>query len=79
MRMPKIISLINCVMLIILSSLVKLHDSMTPKDMEKLIGEMETMDEAQKTQLKSMGMDPDTSEFCVIVIDTLNIARNCQI
>lgn len=47
--------------------------------MEKLIGEMETMDEAQKTQLKSMGMDPDTSEFCVIVIDTLNIARNCQI
>ena len=51
---------------------------MTPKDMEKLIGEMETMDEAQKTQLKSMGMDPDTSEF-FDVNDTLNIARNCQI
>jgi len=34
--------------------------NMSPKDMEKLIGEMETMPDAQKEQLKTMGMDPDT-------------------
>ena len=36
---------------------------MTPEDMAKLISEMEGMPEAQKAQLKSMGMDPDTSEY----------------
>lgn len=36
---------------------------MTPEDMAKLISEMEGMPEAQKEQLKSMGMDPDTSEY----------------
>ncbi|KAL3797510.1 hypothetical protein HJC23_009874 [Cyclotella cryptica] len=34
--------------------------SMTPEDMTKLIAEMENMPEAQKEQLKTMGMDPDT-------------------
>jgi len=34
--------------------------SMTPEDMTKLIAEMENMPEAQKDQLKAMGMDPDT-------------------
>ena len=36
---------------------------MTPEDMAKLISEMEAMPVAQKEQLKSMGMDPDTSEY----------------
>ena len=36
--------------------------NMTPQDMQKLISEMEGMPEAQKAQLKGMGMDPDTSE-----------------
>ena len=43
-------------------------DSMTPEDMEKLITEMENMPEAQRAQLKSMGMDPDTSEYNSLVI-----------
>jgi len=34
--------------------------NMTPQDMAKLISEMENMPEAQKAQLKDMGMDPDT-------------------
>ena len=34
--------------------------NMTPEDMEKLIGEMESMPEAQKAALKATGMDPDT-------------------
>lgn len=34
--------------------------NMTPEDMAKLISEMENMPEAQKAQLKGMGMDPDT-------------------
>mmetsp|Transcript_14109 Transcript_14109/g.30665 ORF Transcript_14109/g.30665 Transcript_14109/m.30665 type:complete len:431 (-) Transcript_14109:92-1384(-) len=34
--------------------------NMTPEDMEKLISEMDNMPEAQKAQLKDMGMDPDT-------------------
>eukprot|EP00581_Thalassiosira_minuscula_P010600 CAMPEP_0183722122 /NCGR_PEP_ID=MMETSP0737-20130205/14174_1 /TAXON_ID=385413 /ORGANISM="Thalassiosira miniscula, Strain CCMP1093" /LENGTH=431 /DNA_ID=CAMNT_0025952233 /DNA_START=49 /DNA_END=1344 /DNA_ORIENTATION=- len=34
--------------------------NMTPEDMAKLISEMENMPDAQKAQLKSMGMDPDT-------------------
>jgi len=34
--------------------------NMTPEDMGKLISEMEGMPEAQKAQLKGMGMDPDT-------------------
>eukprot|EP00579_Thalassiosira_antarctica_P006675 CAMPEP_0201883238 /NCGR_PEP_ID=MMETSP0902-20130614/15230_1 /ASSEMBLY_ACC=CAM_ASM_000551 /TAXON_ID=420261 /ORGANISM="Thalassiosira antarctica, Strain CCMP982" /LENGTH=437 /DNA_ID=CAMNT_0048411977 /DNA_START=28 /DNA_END=1338 /DNA_ORIENTATION=- len=34
--------------------------NMTPEDMAKLISEMEGMPEAQKAQLKGMGMDPDT-------------------
>lgn len=36
--------------------------NMSSDDMGKLISEMETMPDAQKEQLKSMGMDPDTSE-----------------
>ena len=36
--------------------------NMTPEDMGKLISEMESMPEAQKAQLKDMGMDPDTSK-----------------
>ena len=36
--------------------------NMTPDDMAKLIAEMENMPDAQKEQLKAMGMDPDTSE-----------------
>ena len=36
--------------------------NMTPEDMGKLISEMEGMPEAQKAQLKDMGMDPDTSK-----------------
>ena len=40
-----------------------LSKNMTPEDMAKLISEMEGMPEAQKEQLKSMGMDPDTSEY----------------
>jgi len=39
--------------------------NMTPEDMGKLISEMEGMPEAQKAQLKDMGMDPDTSEYVV--------------
>jgi len=39
--------------------------NMTPEDMGKLISEMEGMPEAQKAQLKGMGMDPDTSEYVV--------------
>jgi hypothetical protein len=38
------------------------HPYLLAKDMEKLISEMENMPEAQKAQLKDMGMDPDTSE-----------------
>lgn len=34
--------------------------NMSPEDMAKLISEMENMPEAQKAQLKGMGMDPDT-------------------
>jgi len=34
--------------------------NMSPADMETLIGEMENMPAAQKQQLKSMGMDPDS-------------------
>lgn len=34
--------------------------NMSPEDMAKLISEMESMPEAQKAQLKGMGMDPDT-------------------
>mmetsp|Transcript_42381 Transcript_42381/g.90180 ORF Transcript_42381/g.90180 Transcript_42381/m.90180 type:complete len:437 (-) Transcript_42381:968-2278(-) len=34
--------------------------NMTPEDMAKLIAEMENMPDAQKAQLKEMGMDPDT-------------------
>ena len=40
-----------------------LSKNMTPEDMAKLISEMEAMPVAQKEQLKSMGMDPDTSEY----------------
>ena len=36
--------------------------NMSSDDMGKLISEMETMPDAQREQLKSMGMDPDTSE-----------------
>ena len=42
--------------------------NMTPEDMGKLISEMEGMPEAQKAQLKDMGMDPDTSKKLVCLI-----------
>ena len=42
--------------------------NMTPEDMGKLISEMEGMPEAQKAQLKDMGMDPDTSKKAMCLI-----------
>ena len=45
---------------------------MTPEDMAKLISEMEAMPVAQKEQLKSMGMDPDTSEYSNIWFKVYN-------
>ena len=45
--------------------------NMTPEDMGKLISEMESMPEAQKAQLKDMGMDPDTSEYFCVLFDIL--------
>lgn len=47
--------------------------NMTPEDMGKLISEMEGMPEAQKAQLKGMGMDPDTSKKVVCLIHLYNI------
>ena len=47
--------------------------NMTPEDMQKLISEMEKMPDAQKAQLKGMGMDPDTSESSTSAM--LNVER----
>ena len=46
--------------------------NMTPEDMGKLISEMEGMPEAQKAQLKDMGMDPDTSKYTCLIYSCIS-------